>query len=133
MAGPAIGGSQPGDVRRQVHGYGACRDQITADAGQQTLDNLHPAGPEGVQVARLRHPLADVRAVGQPVPLDHGDLVEVLAEHACGQDAGHAPADHNGVAQSVLGHDDSPLEWSGPATPGRDPVGTPWQRGGRES
>ncbi len=57
---------------------------------------------------RLGRTLAGVWTVRQTVALENGHAVVMVCQHACGQEAGHAAANHNGMlAQadgSVVGH-----------------------------
>ena len=63
--------------------------------------------PPAQNVCRCRAcgtPLRKSGSVGRPVPFDHGDLREVVAEHLGGEEAGHAAADHGGMPGAVMGH-----------------------------
>jgi hypothetical protein len=72
----------------------------------------------------LRHAFARLGGAGERVTLDDRHALEVIREHARGEQAGDAPADHHGVAERTQtrssrvlgrGHDLS-FAWFGSCT-----------------
>lgn len=100
---PPLGGL--GDqVGGQAAADGARRRPVVGDAREYLLDGTGPARPHDVDVPGLRESPPRRRAVGQRVGVDDRDR-RVLGEHGRGEQAGHAPADDDGVAgRGGLGH-----------------------------
>ena len=101
-AHPVAAALVPPALRGYVGGDGAIRDQILGEAGEQPSHDHEPPWQKGVRVAGLRHTLAVLAALGEAVPLDYGDALEVIREDARGQKSGHAAPDHDSVAMLRL-------------------------------
>jgi len=80
----------------------ARRDQLGDDARQQRFQARLAARQQRVGVRALRNPAAILVADGQPVALDHGDALVRVGQHSCGQQPGHAGANHHRVLADPL-------------------------------
>jgi hypothetical protein len=101
--GPVAAGLEP-EALVEVEEAGAGIDHLGHEPGEQALDGPGAAGEDGVGVAALGYALARVEPGGQIVAIEHGHGGGVIGQDAGGSEAGHAGADHDGVANGGSRH-----------------------------
>ncbi len=87
----------------QVPGHRAVGGERVGEPGEQLLEDLEAPRVQDVDVTPLRHAAAGSREHGDGIAVDQGDPVVVLGEHAGGEQAGHARAQHDGVRRLPVG------------------------------
>lgn len=95
--GEAVPAEQQTSVGEHVADRDAVRDQVLGQAREQLLERLLSAREQGVDVPRLRCAAPVIRARREIVAVDDGHLAVGIGEHARGEQAGHAAAQHDGV------------------------------------
>ncbi len=92
----------------------ACGHPLRFEAGEELLEDLEPAGEQGVEVPGLWHPLTELRAVGKAVAVYDRHAVEAIGKHARGQQPGHAPADDDRLlaGAEIAGAHGHPSLWA---------------------
>ena len=92
---------KPQKVADHIAAWRAKPFQFVHQAREVRVHDAVAAGKQSVRMSRLRHAFSDQRLVGQPIALDDGDLIEMRAERACGQQTTDAGADNNGRTVTV--------------------------------
>ena len=80
-----------------VDHLGPCRHQFVADARKELLDRQPAAREQNMQMTGLRQALARHRRLGKAVALDQRHALEMIRQHAAGEQPGDAAADDDGM------------------------------------
>src|SRR5262245_13828946 len=91
----------PQKIANHVAAWRAKGFQFVHQAREVRVHDAVTAGKQPVRMSRLWHAFSDQRLVGQPIALDDGDLIEMRAERARGQQAPDAGAENNSRAMTI--------------------------------
>lgn len=112
----------PAEAAGEVTGGGARLEQFGLQAGEERLHGVEATGEQTVHVAPLGHAFAVLGRSGEVILLHDRHALEAFAQHARGQQPGHAAADHDGVCAQILtvgairSHGNLSVKGKGPAT-----------------
>ena len=90
-------GDQEPDLLHRVATHGAAGDELCLEARQELFNGGKSPRQEGVYVPSLRYGFAALARRWEDLSLKDRDLVEVVRDCACSQEAGDARADHHRV------------------------------------
>jgi len=92
------------EVLAEAHRMCTTGEELVDESGKLPCGEFQPTWQERVQVASLRHAGTGGRTVGEPVPIEDGNPVEVVGEHPGHQDPGHAGTYDDGVVRRARVH-----------------------------
>jgi hypothetical protein len=91
------GRGQPGDVAPGIEDLRARLDQFVANSRKELRDRVPAAGEQDVQMTLLRESFSRERRLWKAVTLDDRHAIEVVRQHATGEQPGYAAADDDGM------------------------------------
>jgi hypothetical protein len=94
----------PPQVAPQVGENRSVGPEFVREAREQTIEDQSAAQKQDMDMAPLRHALARLRGAGEGIALNQGDVLEVVGENACCEQARHTAADHKRVTKWAPGH-----------------------------
>jgi hypothetical protein len=91
----------PAKIEAHVHRNRTACDQRRHQIGKELRHDELALHQQAVHVIALRHTLARLRTRRDLIPLDQGDTIEVIREHARCQQAGEPSTDDDRVRPCV--------------------------------
>jgi hypothetical protein len=97
-------GTIPGNVYSRSETHSAEPPKLLGKAGEKRRHHVLPAEQQSVDMVALWDRFVERGPIFDPVALEHGDAVEVVAEHSCAHQSRQAAADYNCMVSQPAHH-----------------------------